>query len=58
MKAFIRNYWKTLLFFSVVGLAGGFFTGFFGGFWVFLPITLLMVFAPIIYSYILHRKGF
>lgn len=32
-------------------------TGFFGGFWVFLPITLLMVLAPIIYSYILHRKG-
>ena len=32
-------------------------TGFFGGFWVFLPIVLLMVFAPIIYSYMLHRKG-
>ena len=29
-----------------------------GGFWVFLPITLLMVLAPIIYSYVLHRKGF
>ena len=33
------------------------FTGFFGGFWVFLPITALMVLAPMIYSYILHRKG-
>ena len=33
------------------------FTGFLGGFWVFLPITLLMVLAPIIYSYILHQKG-
>lgn len=33
-------------------------TGFFGGFWVFLPITLLMVLAPIIYSYVLHKKGF
>ena len=33
-------------------------TGFFGGVWVFLPIALLMVFAPIIYSYMLHRKGF
>ena len=33
------------------------FTGFFGGFWVFLPITFLMVLAPIFYSYILHRKG-
>ena len=32
-------------------------TGFFGGFWVFLPITFLMVLAPIIYSYVLHRKG-
>ena len=32
-------------------------TGFFGGFWVFLPIVLLMVLAPTIYSYMLHRKG-
>ena len=32
-------------------------TGFFGGFWVFLPIVLLMVLAPLIYSYLLHRKG-
>ena len=32
-------------------------TGFFGGFWIFLPIVLLMVLAPIIYSYMLHRKG-
>ena len=33
-------------------------TGFFGGFWVFLPITILMVVVPIFYSYMLHRKGF
>ena len=32
-------------------------TGFFGGIWVFLPIVLLMVFAPFVYSYLLHRKG-
>lgn len=32
-------------------------TGFFGGFWVFLPIVLLMVLAPFLYSYSLHRKG-
>lgn len=32
-------------------------TGFFGGFWIFLPIVLLMVLAPFIYSYMLHRKG-
>lgn len=27
MKQFIRSYWKTLLFFAVVGIIGGFFTG-------------------------------
>ena len=27
MKAFTKKYWKTLLFFGVVGLVGGFFTG-------------------------------
>lgn len=32
-------------------------TGFFGGVWVFLPITFVMVLAPILYSYLLHRKG-
>ena len=32
-------------------------TGFFGGFWVFLPIVLLMVIVPFIYSYVLYRKG-
>lgn len=32
-------------------------TGFFGGFWVFLPIVLLMVLAPVMYSYLIHRKG-
>ena len=32
-------------------------TGFFGGFWIFLIIILLMVLAPILYSYLLFRKG-
>ena len=32
-------------------------TGFFGGFWVFLPIVFVMVLVPFIYSYLLHRKG-
>jgi len=32
-------------------------TGFFGGFWIFFIIVFLMVLAPILYSYILHRKG-
>ena len=27
MKAFIKAYWKTMLFFTVVGLIGGYFTG-------------------------------
>ena len=32
-------------------------TGFFGGFVIFFGIVLLMVLAPFVYSYILHRKG-
>ena len=32
-------------------------TAFVGGFWFFLPIVLVMVLAPCIYSYLLHRKG-
>jgi len=32
-------------------------TGFLGGFWIFFGVFLLMVLAPFIYSYILHRKG-
>ncbi len=32
-------------------------TGFIGGFWLFLPITLAMVIPPFIYSYLLYRKG-
>ena len=32
-------------------------TGFLGSFWIFLPIALLMVIAPIVYSYLLHKKG-
>ena len=32
-------------------------SGFFGGFWVFLPVALLMVIVPCVYSYVLYRKG-
>lgn len=32
-------------------------TGLLGSFWVFLLIMLPMVLAPVIYSYVLHRKG-
>ena len=32
-------------------------TGIFGGFWIFAIIVAMMVLVPILYSYILHRKG-
>ena len=32
-------------------------TGFFGSFWIFSGVVLLMVLAPLLYSYLLHRKG-
>ena len=32
-------------------------TGFFGGFIIFFVIVLIMVLLPVIYSYLLHRKG-
>ena len=32
-------------------------TSFFGGFWIFFAIVLLMVLAPLLYSYLLYRKG-
>lgn len=32
-------------------------TGFLGSFWIFLAIVILMVLAPFIYSFLLHRKG-
>ena len=32
-------------------------TGFFGGFWIFFAVVLVMVFVPFLYSYLLHRKG-
>ena len=32
-------------------------TGFFGGFWIFFGVALVMVIVPVIYSYRLHKKG-
>jgi len=32
-------------------------TGFFGGFWIFFILVLLMVLAPVFYSYLLYRRG-
>ena len=55
-----ENWNKTHRFAGRIWLVGGLaiiLTGFFGDFWIFLPIVFLMVFAPVIYSYLLHRKG-
>jgi len=41
----------------VVGGVAIMLTGFIGGFWVFVPIALLMVIVPFVYYYLLHRKG-
>jgi len=32
-------------------------TGFLGSFWIFMGVVLVMVLAPMIYSYTLYRKG-
>ena len=32
-------------------------TGFFGGFWIFFMVVPVMVLVPMLYSYLLHRKG-
>lgn len=31
-------------------------TAFFGSFWIFLPLVLIMAFAPMVYSYLYYRK--
>ncbi len=55
-----ENWNRTHRFAGRIWVVGGLaimLTGFFGGVWIFLPIVLLMVLAPVIYSYLLHRKG-
>ena len=32
-------------------------TAFLGGFWVFMVITLVMVLVPVLYSWVLYRRG-
>ena len=44
-------------FILLMALLGGIFFWKAGGFWLFLPITLVMVLAPIVYSGLLYRKG-
>ena len=55
-----ENWNKTHRFAGRLWVACGFvimLTGFFGGFWIFFGVALLMVLAPFVYSYRLHRKG-
>lgn len=55
-----ENWNRTHRFAGWIWMVGGIaimLTGFFGGFWVFLPIVIAMVLVPIIYSYVLYRRG-
>ena len=55
-----ENWNKTHRFAGFLWTVGGLIvvlTGFIGGFWVFLPVVIVMVAAPMIYSYVLHKKG-
>ena len=56
-----ENWYRTHRFAGRIWFVGGLLimlTGFLGGFWIFFIAVLLMVLAPFIYSYMLHRKGF
>jgi uncharacterized membrane protein len=55
-----ENWNRTHRFAGRIWLLGGLvmmLTGFVGGFWIFIGAVAVMVFSPVIYSYILHRKG-
>ena len=55
-----ENWNRTHRFAGRLWVAGGLIitlTGFFGGFWLFFAIVLLMVLLPFAYSYMLSRKG-
>ena len=55
-----ENWNKTHRFAGFLWTVGGLIvvlTGFIGGFWVFLPVVIVMVLAPMVYSYMLHKKG-
>ena len=55
-----ENWNKTHRFAGVIWVIGGLailVTGLFGLLWAFLPITLLMVLVPTVYSFLLYRKG-
>ena len=54
-----ENWYKTHRFAGILWVAGGVLimaTSFLGSIWLFLAITLIMAFAPMVYSYLLYRK--
>jgi len=55
-----ENWNKTHRFAGFLWTVGGLIvvlTGFIGGFWMFLPVVIVMVAAPMIYSYMLFKRG-
>ena len=55
-----ENWNKTHRFSGYVWVAGGvamMLSGFLGSIWIVLAIALVMVFVPLIYSFVLHKKG-
>ena len=55
-----ENWNKTHRFAGIFWVVGGLstlITGLFGIVWTFLPISLLMVLVPVVYSFLLYRKG-
>ena len=55
-----ENWNRTHRFAGRIWLGGGLvimLTGLVGGFWIFVAAIFLMVLAPMIFSYVLHRKG-
>ena len=55
-----QNWNKTHRFAGVTWTIGGIIimlSGFVGGIWLFMAITLLMVIVPVVYSFVLYRKG-
>ncbi len=54
------NWNKTHRFAGILWTIAGFVflaTAFLGSFWIFLPLVLIMVIVPMIYSFILHKKS-
>lgn len=55
-----ENWNKTHRLAGFVWVVGGILmmlSGFLGGIWIVLGVAIVMVFVPLVYSYILHRKG-